>query len=472
MKRFLGVMAVALGGVMAHPQLPEVYEVFPRTARPGEILTLLGQDFDPVAANNVVHIGGVRANVRESWVSELEVEVPEAAQEGTITIAAGGKIAISPTPFQPLFAPFGLSNAVYRRAATLPSFSYVGIATADLNGDGGAELLCATRDSRVDIWEHVPGSSLISTFSLQYRAQLTGSTTNSTNLVVADIDADGRIDVLLGGRAGFDLFRNIHEGGTLSAVSFASGLRSARIGGEILEIELADIDRDGRLDAIVREPARVSYHLNKYDSSSAIEWLGPRTLISPANLTIRDMTTGDLNQDGHLDVVIAVSEAESSIRIFSHNSKSGTSNAFTQISIPAVGASFVQVMDVEGDGVPDILAYDVTTGIYRVLQNRNRGAHLQASDFDVVQLVHREVSQVPPKILDLNGDSFQDIVRGPFSSGIYYENQSRFLQGIVYPGSFLATTNTLTNATKIVTADLNRDGAQDAIALQGRVSVY
>jgi trimeric autotransporter adhesin len=471
MKRSLCVMAVALGGVMTHAQLPEIYEVLPRTARAGEVLTIFGQDFDPVAEKNVVHIGGVAARVRESWVTELEVEVPQAAQEGTITVASGGKISVSPTPFQPLFAPFGQTNAVYVRTAIFPASDYVGFTTADLNGDGGAELLCTSRDARVDVFEYVPGNVVLSTNSFQRRAQLTAGSTSNTNLMTGDFDADGRIDVLLAGRAGFELFRNTHESGTLNEASFAPRVRVNETHPEGSQFALADVNRDGRIDVITRDFAAVSFNLNTYDPTSTNRWLAARVLATPSSTpSPTHMTTGDLNQDGHLDIVVTTGDA---VRIFSHSSPSEARNVFTQIAIPISGVSFVQLTDVQGDGLLDILTYNDRSGAYIVLRNRNEGGHLQVSDFEQVRLAQQETSPLEPKLLDVNGDGFPDILRGlPRSSGVYYENQSRFLENVIFPGSFLTMTNSLTNAPVVISADLNRDGAQDVIVLEGRVGIY
>lgn len=113
-------MAVALGGVIAHAQVPEIYELIPRAARAGEVLRLIGQDFHPFSASNTVHVGGVKARILSSWVTELEVEVPAAAQPGPVTVTVGGRIATSPMPFQPIFAPFGGTNLYYARVAFVP----------------------------------------------------------------------------------------------------------------------------------------------------------------------------------------------------------------------------------------------------------------------------------------------------------------------------------------------------------------
>jgi len=58
------------------------------------------------------------------------------------------------------------------------------------------------------------------------------------------------------------------------------------------------------------------------------------------------------------------------------------------------------------------------------------------------------------------------------ATGNFYANQSGIIGNIVFPGSFLTSTNTLTNSPVVITADLNRDGAQDVIALQLGVTVY
>lgn len=470
MKRFLGVMAVALSGVWSYAQVPEIYRVIPRTAKAGEVVRIIGQDFDPLAGNNVVHFGGVRAQVRESWVAELEVEVPPAAQEGAITVATSGRMAVSPTPFQPLFAPFGESSAAYRRAAILPRSNYVGGATADLNGDGGAELLLLNTDTRVDVYEYVPGSALISPSSFEQRAQLAG-TTNNTNMIAVDFDADGRMDILTLSPTGLELFRNVHEGGLLSAASFAPRLRANR-SIPALGMELVDVDKDGRLDVIAREAMSVSFHVNTYDPTTTNQWLGPRIPIAaPFNASIRHMVTGDLNHDGHVDVVIADGE---SVRIYSHNSRRDETDRFTLLTIPMIGVSFVHLLDVEGNGSLDILTHNGNWGRYEVLRNRNQGGHLEAGDFERVTLAQQELLQRPPKILDINGDGFQDWISRISGSGagVHYENQSRFVGNVIFPGSFLSVTNIITNSPVVITADLNRDGTQDVITLHFGVTVF
>ena len=481
MKRSLCVMAVALGvgfGVMAHAQLPEIYEVFPRTARPSEVLTIFGQDFDPVATNNIVHVGGVRAKVRASWVTELDVEVPQAAQEGTITVAVASKVALSPERFQPLFAPFGESNALYRRTVIIPAFSlatsnHVSIATADLNGDGGTELICAKGDARIDILEYVPGGPFLSTHSFQPRALL-NALSGSTNLMVVDFDADGRMDVLATGPNGFDLFRNVHAGGPLIDASFAPRLRVNRTGAQAHQWELADVDRDGRVDVITREVGGVSFHLNTFVPDSTNQWLSGRIpLTNSINVDTRYMAVGDLNRDGHADVALASAD---SLRIFSHNSRSEGTNRFTQISFPQSGLTFVRLLDVDGDGFSEVLTYGSSTRVYDVYWNKNEGGHLEASDFQRVRLAQSDMLTYTPKVLDANGDGFQDIVGpvmiGGFDTGNFYANQSGLVGEVVFAGSFLTSTNILTNAPVMITADLNRDGAQDVITLRNGVTVY
>src|SRR5688500_15008759 len=149
MNGLLCVAAMTLSGVLGHAQVPEVYTVHPKTARAGEMVSIFGEDFDPIATNNLVHFGGVRAQVSRSWVTELEVEVPRGVQAGAVTVATRGRMGLSSTPFLPLFAPMGETNTTFARRHAIPgpsTFTPVA-ATADLDGDGDVELIVSGPNS-------------------------------------------------------------------------------------------------------------------------------------------------------------------------------------------------------------------------------------------------------------------------------------------------------------------------------------
>ncbi|MEO0468944.1 MAG: IPT/TIG domain-containing protein [Bacteroidota bacterium] len=65
-------------------------DFFPKTAKMGEEVTLVGENFGATPAENaVVFAGGLPANVLSASETELVVEVPEGAERGLISVTAG-----------------------------------------------------------------------------------------------------------------------------------------------------------------------------------------------------------------------------------------------------------------------------------------------------------------------------------------------------------------------------------------------
>ncbi|HEY9857113.1 MAG TPA: IPT/TIG domain-containing protein, partial [Stenomitos sp.] len=77
---------------------PFVTDMVPRAANPGDTLTLFGNGFDPVSANNKVYFNGVQAppaNVSvDATGTRLTVIVPDNAQTGVITVQVGNLVTL------------------------------------------------------------------------------------------------------------------------------------------------------------------------------------------------------------------------------------------------------------------------------------------------------------------------------------------------------------------------------------------
>lgn len=84
----------------ASPQAPPelaVLQVMPSSAYTGDMVTLIGQCFSTVAAENLVTINGVVAEVKEATASQLKIIIPD-TEEGSypICVKTGGKEVKSP----------------------------------------------------------------------------------------------------------------------------------------------------------------------------------------------------------------------------------------------------------------------------------------------------------------------------------------------------------------------------------------
>src|SRR5687768_16821970 len=222
MKRSLCVMAVALGGVMAHAQLPddiiraqvpEIYEVAPATAESGQVVRIFGQNFDRIPTNNTVHFGGANARVLRSWVSELEVELPPAVQPGFVSVVVSNKIGVSQVPFQPRFTPLGQTNPVYTATLTFGGARHP--VAVDFDNDGDLELVLARQPDKIEVYKYVGSGPLLSSNHFSPVSSFSGLT-NTASIRAMDLNSDGKYDLLVSStNMGARVVANIHRGGEL-----------------------------------------------------------------------------------------------------------------------------------------------------------------------------------------------------------------------------------------------------------------
>ena len=83
---------------------PQINGFSSELARPGERVTIFGQFFDPVFANNTVDFNGLPATIVEGTKISLEVEIPSAAVSGPVTVTVGEAVS---TPVNYEFASVG-----------------------------------------------------------------------------------------------------------------------------------------------------------------------------------------------------------------------------------------------------------------------------------------------------------------------------------------------------------------------------
>lgn len=79
---------------------PQITSFSPPSGKVGDLITILGSNFDPSPANNTVKFNGTDATVLpSSTTTELVVTVPSGATTGNITVTVGAITATSSTPF-------------------------------------------------------------------------------------------------------------------------------------------------------------------------------------------------------------------------------------------------------------------------------------------------------------------------------------------------------------------------------------
>jgi len=200
---------------------------------------------------------------------------------------------------------------------------------ADLDGDGALELIQAGSG---------PAGGLLTAWRLEADASWTllGDLPHSSelrSLLAIDLDRDGRTEVVCGA-AGIDRIARLGLGG-LSWVQDLPGSSPTE------SIEAVDLDRDGTLELLLGRSDGL-WLVTEAMGDSAPEQLAAEPVLAVA--------AGDLDLDGHPDVLVAHADRIESLR----GDCDGLLAPWGQV--PTGSVTDLALADADGDGVLDLAA--------------------------------------------------------------------------------------------------------------------
>jgi hypothetical protein len=262
---------------------------------------------------------------------------------------------------RPLLIFLGNANGTFTAAPT-PAFSaytFGPIIVADFNGDSKQDLAVLNGDTDAVTIFLGNGDG---TFNIAASSPATGSSPNQ--LAVGDFNGDGLPDLAVTSDATNTVNILLGNGdGTFTSIS-----NNPVLGNYPFSIAVADLNGDGKADLAITDV---------YDDTA---WIllgnGDGTFAVSGNLHsgIRDspIAVGDFNDDGKPDLAVGASGGlggTNSVTVLPGNGD-GT---FTSPSpVQAVSASLISSIaagDFNGDGIPDLVLTDSSTGAFSVLLN-------------------------------------------------------------------------------------------------------
>ncbi len=286
------------------------------------------------------------------------------------------------------FSPFlGFAAQVTYAAGTNPR----GIVAADLNGDGRRDLVLTNLNGEVSVLLGNGNGTFQPRTAYAANAQ-------PEHVAVGDLSADGKLDVVVANQSNtVSVLLGNGNGSLASPVTYAPGAVP-------MSVELGDLDGDGKLDLAVGNNGGAG-------SGSVAILLGNGNGTFQAATTylsgssVRSIDLGDLNSDGKLDVV--VTDASQVIVLLG----TGTGTLQTPLFASAGnGPQRAEVGDVNGDGKLDVVATNSQGNTLSVLLGNQDGTFLPAVDY--------ATGSYPwgLKLADLDGDGRLDIVHANLNS--------------------------------------------------------
>lgn len=323
-----------------------------------------------------------------------------------------------------------------------------GLAVADMNGDGVADII-ENRQSTTVVSTNGGGGNTFPT------ASTFSQTTTAGGVAVADFNNDGKIDVIAASRGG-NYFNVLTNDGNANLTQLGTNYILSASTPTAIQIYPGKIDANNSIDVgIICTTTNITFWTNDSIGNFVFDFLLP-TLFT----TSRDLAIADMNGDGTNDLVLCpLSAIQTSQQGFIVETNNGNGVFFpwtTNIISTTASCYAVCVADFNGDGKNDIaVAVSSATSVIILFTNSGTSFVGCSTNNFLFDTSNQGVKLVAS---DLNQDGKMDIA----ASSIVGNNFVLFTNAGFGKGFGVALTNSQANSVSLINAaDFNGDGWPD-----------
>ena len=339
-----------------------------------------------------------------------------------------------------------------------------GVALGDVDGDGDLDLVTGNFGVRNRLYLNDGGMFAVG-------SDITADAQDTVAVALGDVDGDGDLDLVAGnnGNGGGETNRLYLNNGTASPFDPTTGADITADSHTTRAVALADVDDDGDLDLLAgndNDPNRL--YLNNPVPDPFFGVAG----IDVAAQGFRALAAGDVDRDGHLDLVVG--DIAGPNRLYLNDGVGDPFDTVPGTDITAdLGSTFtVALGDVNGDGHLDVIAGN-SGQPNRLYLNDGSG-----DPFDTLttgtSITADADTTISVALADMNRDGRLDVVAGNFPGA----NRLYVNDGAGDPFDTLITGTPITgdddDTQSIAVGDLDRDGHLDVVAgnYSGRNRLY